>query len=755
MSSTIFFFIFIPFLTLLLLLVNLIFAPHNPYEEKESAFECGFHSFLGQNRTQFSISFFIFALLFLLFDLEILLVYPYIVSAYSNSIYGLLIMLVFFTALTIGLGYELGKKALNIDSRQKLSISSYRKLAGIFIAKSYKKYFRRIERCSTPGNIKLNKSGYGFILAIFLVAYYFIVYITVIALLFVYNYLFSYILLNKYILNLIPKGFSSKLKVKVSLKDKIRYLFSKKYLIIAIPVAFILITFNIICFYKTGFTIINKSSSYLAIFIYSFITCVTINFITCYLNKASFFSKDNICFLLYSTLLLFCVKISLFEVLPILSPFVFFCLDKYIFTEHNFESHSSLFKSLKCFLSHIPFLNKFMFLLHETSNNKLILEIHKAKYNSLIISSKKVFIAKPGLSVPVHIVPFSNKPNILQIINPLLESYVVFESSMFVFNKSSSYLGVYFVSISNYRNLHTSLVHIKEVGILEKRGYFPNSEANFLKLASGKSKFIELEKTTFILYPNSLNFTKSNLTESLIKSTNLGIKSKKNSSLISGFNNVTTKAIQDNSFNKTPVIYKESNPYCNKGSNNYLRDILNNIPYEVLNPLVYMIRDQDIDLSENKGKGKANEQDIDDQDIDLSEDKDKGKAKKQDNEEFFKFADLSNPEELEKALLDLYMTEREQGLEDYGVFKLEGEYADYKAVCLFFNDLDRVKYALNYLQRNREILIQQESLPEQFELLISPIYEQYESYFDEEGNDIDSIIQSLLDLLNYLCTDEF
>lgn len=139
MSSTIFFFIFIPFLAFVLLLVNLIFAPNNPYQEKESAFECGFHSFLGQNRTQFSISFFIFALLFLLFDLEILLVYPYIVSAYSNNIYGLLIMLVFFTALTIGLGYELGKKALNIDSRQKLSITSNKKLAGIFMPNSYRK----------------------------------------------------------------------------------------------------------------------------------------------------------------------------------------------------------------------------------------------------------------------------------------------------------------------------------------------------------------------------------------------------------------------------------------------------------------------------------------------------------------------------------------------------------------------------------------------------------------------------------------
>ena len=126
MSSTIFFFIFVPFLAFVLLSINLIFAPHNPYQEKESAFECGFHSFLGQNRTQFSISFFIFALLFLLFDLEILLVYPYVVSAYSNGIYGLVIMLIFFLVLTLGFAFELGKKALNIDTRQSFSSNSNR-----------------------------------------------------------------------------------------------------------------------------------------------------------------------------------------------------------------------------------------------------------------------------------------------------------------------------------------------------------------------------------------------------------------------------------------------------------------------------------------------------------------------------------------------------------------------------------------------------------------------------------------------------
>src|ERR1700742_1282608 len=118
MTTTTFFLFLIPVLGIILLLVNLILSPHNAYQAKDSAFECGFHSFLGQNRTQFSISFFIFALLFLLFDLEILLVYPYVVSAYTNGIYGLIIMLVFFFILTLGFVFELGKNALKIDSRQ-------------------------------------------------------------------------------------------------------------------------------------------------------------------------------------------------------------------------------------------------------------------------------------------------------------------------------------------------------------------------------------------------------------------------------------------------------------------------------------------------------------------------------------------------------------------------------------------------------------------------------------------------------------
>ena len=122
MSSLTFFFLFVSILALVFLIVNLLLAPHNPYQEKYSIFECGFHSFLGQNRTQFGVKFFIFALVYLLLDLEILLTFPFAVSEYVNNIYGLIVALLFIGIITIGFVFELGKSALKIDSRQVVTL---------------------------------------------------------------------------------------------------------------------------------------------------------------------------------------------------------------------------------------------------------------------------------------------------------------------------------------------------------------------------------------------------------------------------------------------------------------------------------------------------------------------------------------------------------------------------------------------------------------------------------------------------------
>jgi NADH:ubiquinone oxidoreductase subunit 3 (chain A) len=75
------FIILVSVIALLFLFINLVFAPHHPYQEKDSMFECGFHSFQ-QSRSPFNIAFFYICLVYLLLllDLEILLTSPFAVS---------------------------------------------------------------------------------------------------------------------------------------------------------------------------------------------------------------------------------------------------------------------------------------------------------------------------------------------------------------------------------------------------------------------------------------------------------------------------------------------------------------------------------------------------------------------------------------------------------------------------------------------------------------------------------------------------
>lgn len=113
------FIIFVAIIALLFLVINLILAPHNPYQEKYSVFECGFHSF-HQTRLPFNIGFFIYALVYLLLDLEVLLIFPFTVSEYVNNIYGLSITLIFIFIITIGFVFELGKGALKISTKQNM-----------------------------------------------------------------------------------------------------------------------------------------------------------------------------------------------------------------------------------------------------------------------------------------------------------------------------------------------------------------------------------------------------------------------------------------------------------------------------------------------------------------------------------------------------------------------------------------------------------------------------------------------------------
>lgn len=122
MNSLIILFIFVPVLTLILLALNLIFSVHRPDSEKLTSYECGFSPIHGQTRTPFSVQFYLVAILFLVFDLELLVLYPITVTLYEVGSYGFWIVLIFFSILTIGFVYELGSGALKSmlpSSREK------------------------------------------------------------------------------------------------------------------------------------------------------------------------------------------------------------------------------------------------------------------------------------------------------------------------------------------------------------------------------------------------------------------------------------------------------------------------------------------------------------------------------------------------------------------------------------------------------------------------------------------------------------
>jgi NADH-ubiquinone oxidoreductase chain 3 len=117
MNNLLMLFIFVPILALLLLGLNLLLAAHKPDEAKVSAYECGFSPVYGQTRSTFQIHFYIVAMLFLVFDLEILLLFPIAVTLYQVSAFGFSIALIFFLVLTIGFILEIGSGAISITEK--------------------------------------------------------------------------------------------------------------------------------------------------------------------------------------------------------------------------------------------------------------------------------------------------------------------------------------------------------------------------------------------------------------------------------------------------------------------------------------------------------------------------------------------------------------------------------------------------------------------------------------------------------------
>ena len=118
MNTITLFIIFVPILVLILLVVNLLLAVHRPDSEKVTPYECGFSPVYGQTRNPFQISFYLVGILFLVFDIEILISYPLAVSLYQTSLYGFWMFIIFFFVLTIGFVYEMGSGDLYFTDKR-------------------------------------------------------------------------------------------------------------------------------------------------------------------------------------------------------------------------------------------------------------------------------------------------------------------------------------------------------------------------------------------------------------------------------------------------------------------------------------------------------------------------------------------------------------------------------------------------------------------------------------------------------------
>jgi len=92
-------------------LSSYIFAKQKPYKDKNSAYECGFDAF-SEARSKFDVRYYLVALLFIIFDLEIAFLFPWAVSLGKIGIFGFISMMIFFLILTVGFIYEWCKGAL-------------------------------------------------------------------------------------------------------------------------------------------------------------------------------------------------------------------------------------------------------------------------------------------------------------------------------------------------------------------------------------------------------------------------------------------------------------------------------------------------------------------------------------------------------------------------------------------------------------------------------------------------------------------
>jgi NADH-quinone oxidoreductase subunit A len=96
------------------IVLNYLFSPKKPDPEKLSAYECGFEAF-DDSRMEFDVRFYLVAILFIIFDLEIAFLFPWAISLGNIGALGFWSMIIFLSVLTVGFIYEWKKGALDWD----------------------------------------------------------------------------------------------------------------------------------------------------------------------------------------------------------------------------------------------------------------------------------------------------------------------------------------------------------------------------------------------------------------------------------------------------------------------------------------------------------------------------------------------------------------------------------------------------------------------------------------------------------------
>ena len=98
----------------IILFLGRVLAPHRPDSEKNSPYECGFEPF-EDARMKFDVRYYLIAILFIIFDLEVSFLFPWAVAFGDVGLYGFWSMMVFLGVLTVGFIYEWRKGALEWD----------------------------------------------------------------------------------------------------------------------------------------------------------------------------------------------------------------------------------------------------------------------------------------------------------------------------------------------------------------------------------------------------------------------------------------------------------------------------------------------------------------------------------------------------------------------------------------------------------------------------------------------------------------